>query len=402
MTTVADVHAARERLAGALAHSPLETSERLSKMLGGRVALKLENLQRTGSFKERGALNRLLTLPPEARARGVVAGSAGNHAQAVAYHAARLAVSCTIVMPVGTPLVKVTATREHGARVVLHGNGYDEAFAEAERCADAEGLTLVHGFDDDLVMAGTGTIGLEVLESAPDVVTVVVPIGGGGLIGGTAVAVKETRPDVRVIGVQSARVPSMIAARAAGAPVSVPPAPTLADGIAVRRVGAHTLPIVQRYVDEIVTVEEEELAGAVLFLLERQKTVAEGAGAAALAALLHRHVPAAASGTTVAVVSGGNIDVNVLARIIERGLVKDGRLVRVRVRIGDHPGDLHRLLGVVAEARANVMDIEHNRAFTKVALDETVVDLTVETRGPEHVRELEAALSRGGYEFQQL
>jgi threonine dehydratase len=402
VTTLADVRAARERLAGALAHSPLETSERLSKMLGGRVALKLENLQRTGSFKERGALNRLLTLSPEARAGGVVAGSAGNHAQAVAYHAARLAVRCTIVMPVGTPLVKVTATREHGARVMLHGNGYDEAFAEAERCAAAEGLTLVHGFDDDLVMAGTGTIGLEVLEAAPDAATVVVPIGGGGLIGGIAVAVKETRPDVRVIGVQSARVPSMIAARAAGAPVSVPSAPTLADGIAVRRVGAHTLPIVQRYVDEIVTVEEEELAVAVLFLLERQKTVAEGAGAAALAALLHRRVPAAASGTTVAVVSGGNIDVNVLARIIERGLVKDGRLVRVRVRIGDHPGDLHRLLGVVAESRANVMDIEHNRAFTKVALDETVVDLTVETRGPEHVRELEAALARGGYEYQQI
>jgi threonine dehydratase len=400
--TLGDVRTARERLEGALAHTPLEVSARLTQLLGGTVALKLENLQRTGSFKERGALNRLLTLSEEASRRGVIAGSAGNHAQAVACHAARLGITCTIVMPVGTPLVKVTATREHGARVVLHGSGYDEAFAEAERRASAEGATLVHGFDDDVVMAGTGTIGLELLEAAPDLATVVVPVGGGGLIGGVAVALKESRPGIRVVGVQSARVPSMITALATGGPVSVPPAPTLADGIAVRKVGVHTLPIVQRYVDEIVTVEEEELAGAVLFLLERQKTVAEGSGAAALAALLTRRVPVAANGTTVAIVSGGNIDVNVLARIIERGLVNDGRLVRMRVRIGDHPGDLHGLLGVVAEARANVMEIEHNRAFTKVALDETVVDLTVETRGPEHVHALESALARAGYEFQRL
>jgi len=401
MLTRADIDAARGRIAGALPHFPLERSERLSTIAGGPVFLKLENLQRTGSFKERGALNRLLTLPPEAKAAGVVAGSAGNHAQGLAAHAARLGVRCTIVMPVGTPLVKVTATRELGAQVVLHGRGYDEAFAEAARRAAEGSLTLVHGFDDLMVMAGTGTIGLEVMDEAPDLGTVVVPIGGGGLIAGIAVAVKETRPQARVIGVQSARVPSMKAALEAGAPVEVPPAPTLADGIAVRRVGALTLPLVQRYVDDIVTVDEEELAGAVLFLLEREKAVAEGAGAAAVAALLHGRV-AAGAGTTVAIVSGGNIDVNVLARIIERGLVKDGRLVRLRVRIGDHPGDLHRLLGVVAEARANIVEVEHNRAFTKVDLDETVVDLTIETRGPEHVRDLEAALASAKYEIQRL
>ena len=401
MLTRADIDAARGRIAGALPHFPLERSERLSTIAGGPVFLKLENLQPTGSFKERGALNRLLTLPPEAKAAGVVAGSAGNHAQGLAAHAARLGVRCTIVMPVGTPLVKVTATRELGAQVVLHGRGYDEAFAEAARRAAEGGLTLVHGFDDVMVMAGTGTIGLEVMDEEPDLGTVVVPIGGGGLIAGIAVAVKETRPQVRVIGVQSARVPSMKAALEAGAPVEVPPAPTLADGIAVRRVGALTLPLVQRYVDDIVTVDEEELAGAVLFLLEREKAVAEGAGAAAVAALLHGRV-AAGAGTTVAIVSGGNIDVNVLARIIERGLVKDGRLVRLRVRIGDHPGDLHRLLGVVAEARANIVEVEHNRAFTKVDLDETVVDLTIETRGPEHVRDLEAALASAKYEIQRL
>ena len=401
MLTRADIDAARGRIAGALPHFPLERSERLSTIAGGPVFLKLENLQPTGSFKERGALNRLLTLPPEAKAAGVVAGSAGNHAQGLAAHAARLGVRCTIVMPVGTPLVKVTATRELGAQVVLHGRGYDEAFAEAARRAAEGGLTLVHGFDDVMVMAGTGTIGLEVMDEAPDLGTVVVPIGGGGLIAGIAVAVKETRPQARVIGVQSARVPSMKAALEAGAPVEVPPAPTLADGIAVRRVGALTLPLVQRYVDDIVTVDEEELAGAVLFLLEREKAVAEGAGAAAVAALLHGRV-AAGAGTTVAIVSGGNIDVNVLARIIERGLVKDGRLVRLRVRIGDHPGDLHRVLGVVAEARANIVEVEHNRAFTKVDLDETVVDLTIETRGPEHVRDLEAALASAKYEIQRL
>jgi len=401
MLTRADIDAARGRIAGALPHFPLERSERLSTIAGGPVFLKLENLQPTGSFKERGALNRLLTLPPEAKAAGVVAGSAGNHAQGLAAHAARLGVRCTIVMPVGTPLVKVTATRELGAQVVLHGRGYDEAFAEAARRAAEGGLTLVHGFDDVMVMAGTGTIGLEVMDEEPDLGTVVVPIGGGGLIAGIAVAVKETRPQVRVIGVQSARVPSMKAALEAGAPVEVPPAPTLADGIAVRRVGALTLPLVQRYVDDIVTVDEEELAGAVLFLLEREKAVAEGAGAAAVAALLHGRV-AAGAGTTVAIVSGGNIDVNVLARIIERGLVKDGRLVRLRFRIGDHPGDLHRVLGVVAEARANIVEVEHNRAFTKVDLDETVVDLTIETRGPEHVRDLEAALASAKYEIQRL
>ena len=401
MLTLADVRAAHERIAGALPRTPLETSERLTRVFGGPVALKLENLQPTGSFKERGALHRLLTLAPEARAAGVVAGSAGNHAQALAAHAARLGVSCTIVMPVGTPLVKVTATREHGAQVVLHGRGYDEAFAEAARRAQVDGFTLVHGFDDEIVMAGAGTVGLEVLEEMPELGTIVVPVGGGGLIAGIAVAVKESRPQARVIGVQSARVPSMKTALAEGGPVLVPPSPTLGDGIAVRKVGASTLPIVRRYVDDIVTVDEEELAGAILYLLEREKTVSEGAGAAAVAALLHGRIDPG-QGATVAVVSGGNIDVNVLARIIERGLVKDGRLVRVRVRIGDHPGDLYRLLGVVADARANIVDVEHNRAFTKVELDETVVDLTLETRGPDHVRELEAALASAKYEFQRL
>jgi threonine dehydratase len=401
MLTRADVLEARARIGTAIPHSPLDLSSRLTKTIGRPVYLKLENLHRTGSFKERGALNRLLTLTDAERAAGVIAGSAGNHAQGLAYHASRLGVRCTIVMPLGTPLVKVTATRDYGATVVLHGAGYDDAYAETERRATAEGLTLVHGFDDEKVMAGGGTVGLELLEETPDLGTILVPIGGGGLISGIAVAVKEANPAIRMIGVQSARVPSMTVALAGGAPTLVPAAATLADGIAVRRVGAHTLPIIRRYVDEVVTVDEEELAAAVLHLLEKEKTVAEGAGAASLAALMHGHV-APAPGAIAVVVSGGNIDVNVLARIIERGLVKDGRLVRLRVRVSDHPGSLHRLLAVVAEARANVMQIEHNRAFSKVDLDETAVDLTLETRGRAHAEELEAALTRAGYGYECL
>jgi threonine dehydratase len=399
--TKADIVAARERIGGAVPHSPLDLSSRLTKTVGRPVYLKLENLHRTGSFKERGALNRLLTMSDTERAAGVVAGSAGNHAQGLAYHATRLGVRCTIVMPRGTPLVKVTATRDYGATVVLHGAGYDDAFALAQRRAHDDGLTLVHAFDDEAVMAGGGTIGLELLEETPDLGTIVVPVGGGGLIAGIAVAVKESQPGVRIVGVQSARIPSMSAALAAGAPVAVPPAATLADGIGVRRAGERTLPIVERCVDDMVTVDEEELAVAILHLLEREKTVAEGAGAAGLAALIHGHVREA-PGAVAVVVSGGNIDVNVLARIIERGLVKDGRLVRLRVRVGDQPGELHRLLGVVAEARANVMEIEHNRAFSRVDLDQTTVELTLETRGREHAQELEAALGGAGYVFERL
>jgi threonine dehydratase len=401
MLTRADVLEARARIGTAVPHSPLDLSSRLTKTIGRPVYLKLENLHRTGSFKERGALNRLLTLTDAERAAGVIAASAGNHAQGLAYHASRLGVHCTIVMPQGTPLVKVTATRDYGATVVLHGAGYDDAAAETERRVHAEGLTLVHGFNDEAVMAGAGTVGLELIDETPDLGTIVVPVGGGGLISGIAVAVKEANAAIRVIGVQTARLPSMPAALAAGAPVVVPAAATLADGIAVRRVGEQTLPVVRRYVDNVVTVDEEELAAAILHLLEKEKTVAEGAGAAGLAALMHRHIPLA-EGAIAVVVSGGNIDVNVLSRIIERGLVKDGRLVRLRVRVSDHPGSLHRLLAVVAEARANVMQIEHNRAFSKVDLDETAVDMTLETRGREHGEVLEAALTRAGYAFERL
>ena len=286
MITLADVLAARARVREHIYESPCARSEMLSRMTGQQVYLKLENLQMTGSFKERGALNRLSLLSEEEAARGVVAASAGNHAQGVAYHATRRGVRSIIVMPLATPLVKVTATRGFGAEVILHGANYDEACAEATRLCEAENMVFLHPFDDADVMAGQGTIGLEMMEQIPGLEALIVPIGGGGLIGGIACAVKEMNPAIRVIGVQTARLPSMLAAIDNGAPVTVEAGTTIADGIAVRRAGEVTYPVVAKYVDEIVTVDEDEIASAILLLLEREKTLAEGAGAAALAALL--------------------------------------------------------------------------------------------------------------------
>src|SRR5262245_14462118 len=284
MLTFADIEAARQRIGEAVYKSPCAFSETFSKLTGNRVFFKLENLQMPGSFKERGALNKLLPLSPEERRAGVVAASAGNHAQGVAYHATRQALRATIVMPVATPLIKVTSTRGYGAEVVLCGTSYDEAFEEARRRAETSSATLVHAFDDLAIMAGQGPVGLELLEQNPYLEAGLVPLGGGGMISGIAVAMKETNPRIRIIGVQVERLASMKAALAEQRPVTLPPASTLADGIAVRRAGSHTLPVVARYVDDIVTVDEEELANAVLLLLEREKTVAEGAGAASLAA----------------------------------------------------------------------------------------------------------------------
>lgn len=401
MITIADIEAARTRIRDAIYMSPCAYSETFSRLCGNKVFFKLENLQMTGSFKERGALHKLLLLSPEERKRGVIAASAGNHAQGVAYHASRQGIRAIICMPVTTPLIKVSSTRGYGAEVVLVGDNYDEAYEEAQRRCQAEGLTFVHPFDDDAIIAGQGTIGLELIEQNPYLEAVVVPIGGGGLIGGIACAMKETNPKVRVIGVETARLPSMKEALRAGRPVTLAPATTIADGIAVRRVGERTLPLVQKYVDEVVTVDEEEIANAILLLLEREKTVAEGAGAAPLAALVNGRT--SLSGRKVAVlVGGGNIDVNFLSRIIERGLVKDGRLVRLRVKIPDHPGALHRLTGLIADRRANVIDIAHDRAYYGVHLGETAVDVTLETRGPEHIDELVAALGTAGYVHERI
>jgi threonine dehydratase len=398
---LADVLAARERLRDAIYYSPCPHSIMLSALTGQQVYLKLENLQMTGSFKERGALNRIATLTQEQASRGVIAASAGNHAQGVAYHATKRGIRAVIVMPLTTPLVKVTATRDFGAEVLLHGENYDEAFGEAMRLCAEQDLTFIHPFDDPDVMAGQGTIGLELLEQVSQLEAVVVPIGGGGLIGGIACAIKESRPAIRIVGVQASRLASMAAAVEAHHPVTIDPATTIADGIAVQRAGDLTLPMVERYVDEIVTVDEDEIASAILMLLEREKTLAEGAGAAALAALL-QHRTSLKGAHTAVLVCGGNIDVTLLSRIIERGLVQDGRLIRLRIHLLDKPGALHDLTRLIAEHRANIVDTLHNRAYYGVNLGDTVIDITMETRGREQVAELLNALTAEGYKHSRV
>jgi threonine dehydratase len=401
MVTLNDIKNALRRIRPNIGISPAPESHELSRIAGGPVFLKLENLQRTGSFKERGALNKLLMLTAEERGRGLVTASAGNHAQAVAYHAGRIGVKAEIWMPLTTPLAKVSATRKHGAEVVPHGTSFDEAYTAArERCC-REQQTFIHPFDDDDVIAGQGTLGPELLEQLPQLEAAIVPVGGGGLIAGVAVALKELRPRIRLIGVQTSSLPSMCAALREKVPVLLPAASTIADGIAVRSAGEKTLPLVQKYVDDLVLVDEEEIANSILFLLEREKTVAEGAGAVGVAALLHAKINL--DGQTAAVlVSGGNVDVTLLARIIERGLVKDGRLVRLRIHLPDHPGALNRLTGVIATKLVNIVETSYERAHYGVGLGDTAIDLTMETRGADHYGELASALTRSGYDFERV
>jgi len=399
--TLNSIREAAARIRDSIYLSPCARSEGFSQLTGNSVFLKLDNLQRTGAFKERGALNKLLTLTPEEVSRGVIAASAGNHAQGVAYHAGRHGIRAQICMPLTTPLIKVSATKSYGAEVILHGANYDEACDEAVRRSAQFGMTFIHPFDDEVVIAGQGTMGLEILQQVPDVEAIVAPIGGGGLISGVACAAKETNPRLKVIGVQPARLPSMKVAIAEGHPVTLSPAATIADGIAVRRAGEKTLPLIQKYVDDIVTVDEEEIANAILLLLEREKTLAEGAGAAAIAALINRKT--SLNGNKVAVlVCGGNIDVSLLSRIMERGLVKDGRLVRLRVHLPDYPGALHRLTGILAQHRANIVETSYDRAYYGVNLGDTAIDITMETRGPDHIVELLSALSASGYTHERI
>ena len=400
MVEPADVAAARKRLEGAIYQTPCAYSQTLSELSGVRCFVKLENLQMTGSFKERGAANLLLQLDAEERARGVAAASAGNHGLAVAYHAARLGTTAVIVMPEWAPLIKVTSARRHGAEVILFGANYDEAYDRARRLATERGLVFVHPFDDERVIAGQGTLGLELLEQCPDVHAVVVAVGGGGLAGGVGLAIKAERPDVRVIGVQAEALAAMKQALATGSRTTLPPASTIADGIAVRQVGELTLALASSYVDEIVAVTEEELANAILLLLEIEKTVVEGAGAAPLAALLN-HSLGLGGKNVVLVLSGGNIDVTMISRIIERGLVKDARLVRLSVVLRDQPGALARLAALVGEARANIVHIEHERAFSRAAIGESRVELTLETSGREQIDVVKQRLVDAGYRVEE-
>jgi len=401
MVTLQTIQAAVARIRDSIFLSPFVRSETFSKLTGNTIYFKLENLQMTGSYKERGALNKILLLTEEERRRGVIAASAGNHAQAVAYHATKRGIAAQICMPLTTPIVKVSATRGFGAEVILSGTNYDETCQEAlRRCAE-QGLTFIHPFDDEAVISGQGSLGLEMLGQQSDIDVLVVPVGGGGLIGGVACAVKETSPKVRVIGVQTSKLPSMKAALEHGSPVSLPAKSTIADGIAVRCAGSVTFPLVRRYVDDIVTVDEEEIANAMWLLLEKEKTLTEGAGAVASAAVLQHKIHL--TGKKVGVfIGGGNIDVSLLSRIIERGLVKDGRLVRLRIHLPDHPGALQKLAGVIASQKANIVETNYDRAYYGVLLGDTVIDITMETRGPENIAELMAALDAAGYPHERV
>jgi threonine dehydratase len=401
MVTLADVEAARARIRDAIRVTPAPYSETLSRETGNTILLKLENLNVTGSYKERGALNGMLTMSDAQRAKGVIAASAGNHAQGVAYHAGRLDIRATIVMPMFTPQVKVSATQAWGAEVVLHGENFDEALAETRRRSADTGATFLHAFNDPAVIAGQGTVGLELLDQVPGLDAVIVPVGGGGLIAGIGCAIKETHPHVRLIGVEPTALPSMTAALAAHHPVEIPLAPTVADGVAVRRVGDLTHAIAAKYVDEMITVDDEEIAMAILRLLEKQKLLAEGAGAAAVAALLSSKTSLRGK-RTAAILSGGNIDVTVLANIIERGMVKDGRLIRLRITLNDHPGGLQRLTNVIAQNRANIVEVVHNRTYYGVELGAAKIDVTMETRGAAHAEDVMRSLRAAHYVFERV
>jgi threonine dehydratase len=395
MTITADhVRAAAAALAGQVVETPCLVSHTLSGITGAEVWLKFENLQFTAAFKERGALNKLRTLSDAQRAAGVLAVSAGNHAQAVAYHAQRLGVRATIVMPRFTPHVKVERTRGFGAEVILAGETFDEARHVGLATAGERGATLVHPYDDPLVIAGQGTVALEMLAAAPDLETLVVPVGGGGLIAGVAVAAQSLRPGIEIVGVQTSGFPAVHCAlhgREASFAGS-----TIAEGIAVKEPGALTLPIIRERVADVLLVDDGDIEQAIVLLLEIEKTVVEGAGAAGLAALV-RHAARFRGRKVGVVLSGGNIDPLVLSDIIERGLVRSGRLARLKVEMRDLPGALAKVTACIGEANANIEEVHHQRAFTDLPVLSAEVEFVLQTRGPEHVREILAALAGAGF-----
>jgi threonine dehydratase len=395
------IQEAADRLKKRVRRTELIHSHHFSEKLGFPLFFKCENLQRTGAFKIRGALNFMTAQPREALSHGVITASAGNHAQGVAFSADLLGVKATVFMPETTPPQKVFATKDYGAEVVLTGRNFDEAFAAALKAKKETGALFVHPFDDPLVMAGQGTIGLELLDELPDLATILVPIGGGGLISGIATAIRETRPRVRIIGVESAAAPGMHYSLRKGKIVSTPLTVSLADGIAVKKVGRKTFPIVRELVDEVVLVEEEEIAQAIVALLERTKLLVEGAGAVTLAALLNRRVENV-SGKTVCLLSGGNIDVKTIAVVVERGLLAAGRYLKLKVELEDVPGSLARLATDIAATRANIHLITHDRRSKDLPLGRTEVLLELETRGYDHIQEIIAYLSGRGYEVEAL
>ena len=392
MLTLEMIQEAQAALRGIARRTPLDPAPKL----GENIYIKAENLQLTGAFKVRGAYNKIRSLSPEEARRGVIACSAGNHAQGIALSASKLGIRSIICMPAGAPISKIEATKAYGAEVVLVPGVYDDAAREAERLVEVHGYTFAHPFNDPLVIAGQGTVGLEILEQLPDAAQVVVPIGGGGLIGGIAYAIKRLKPACRVIGVQAEGAPSMAQSLERGRPVELSGVSTIADGIAVKRPGDLTFELVREYVDEVVTVGEDEIASAILALMEEQKTVAEGAGATPVAACMFRKVDTSA-GKTVCVVSGGNVDVTTLSRVITKGLSKAGRLVEITTKVTDKPGSLLQMLQVVAESGANIVSIDHAREDKKSDVGACIVSLVLETRNSAHVAQIRELLSSREY-----
>jgi threonine dehydratase len=395
--TLSDIRAAQRRIAGGVIVTPCPESIPLSEITGARIFCKLDNFQRTGSFKERGARNALLRLTPARQQRGVIAASAGNHALGLAYHGELLGIPVTVVMPDYAPLIKIATCERLGARVLIHGDDFTAARAEADRLVAAEGLTYVHGFDDPDIIAGQGTLGLEMLKQVPNLDAIVCPIGGGGLIAGIAVAVKTVRPRIQIIGVESTATGNFAAAMRAGKPVRVPRRPTLADGLATLTVGANSFALARGRVDHVIGVSEDWIALAILRMVELEKTVVEGAAAVPLAAMMSGQLSYLAGHRVALVVCGGNIDPAILSRVIEKGLVHDGRITRFTARISDRPGGLADLCRVIAACGASIKDIAHDRAFSGPDVSAVHAVCTVETRNRAHVTALHRALKKHGF-----
>ena len=402
MISLSDVEAARDRIDDVVRRTPLEYSHAFSDITGADVRLKLENFQRTGAFKIRGATNRIATLSAAEREAGVVTASAGNHAQGVALAATRSGVDATIVMPEHAPISKVKATERYGGRAVLHGADYDEAQAKAHEIEREEGRTYVHAFDDDAVMSGQGTLGLEIVDECPEVDTVIVPVGGGGLIAGVATAVTARKPDARVIGVQAEGAASLPESLRSGEIYERDSVNTIADGIATRKVGERPFAVIKDRVDEVVTVSDEEIAVALTYLLERSKTLVEGAGAAPMAALLFEAFDYDAGETIVPALCGGNIDINQLTTVLVRGLVETGRYLKIRTVLRDRPGALEELVEIIAAERANIYAVQHDRTSRDVAMNEADIEIDIETRGHDHIDQLLDTLEGAGYQVEVL
>jgi threonine dehydratase len=396
---LAEIMAARDRIKDAIYHSPCPYSLSLSRLCGAQIYCKLDHLQITGSFKERGARNKLLGLDAQTRNRGVIAASAGNHALGLAYHGQLLGIPVTVVMPKWAPLIKVSNCRSFGANIILHGESFHDARTLAFERSVAEGIPFVSGFDDPYIINGTGTMGLEILEDVPGVEAIVVPVGGAGLIAGIGAAVKAIRPEVKIIGVEPVNCPSFVESLRAGRVTKVHSKPTLADGLAVAEIGKLCFDIARQFVDQTVLVDEAQIARAVLQLLELEKTVVEGAGAVPLAAMTGGELSGLAGKKVVLCLCGGNIDATLISRVIERGLAAEGRLFRLDASISDRPGSLARFLAVIADTGASIKTVEHDRNFGPADVALVAVSCVLETRDAEHIRQVREAVRAGGFEI---